>query len=72
MLIADLHVDIVLASHFLGGGVGNEEGERHYVRGKVEDWVEAVTRLATAARTYPQSAHTAFAHSLSSEWNYVQ
>ena len=53
VMFADLEVDIVLASRFLGGCVGKEEGVRHCLRNKVGGWVEAITRLAEAALTYP-------------------
>ena len=72
ILFADLQVNIVLASRFLGGCVGDKDGVQQFVRSRVEGWVEAVSRLADAAKTYPQSAHSAFTHSLSNEWTYVQ
>ncbi len=69
---ASLQVDIVLASRFLGGCLGDGDGVRKFVRDKVDGWVKAVHCLADAAKTYPQSAHSAFTHSLSHEWTYLQ
>ncbi len=71
-LFADLEVDIVLASRFLGSCVGDPEGIQRFVRSKVDGWVDAVCCLADAAKTYPQSAYSAFTHSLSNEWIYMQ
>ena len=71
-LFADLQVNIVLSSRFLGGCVGHQDGVQDYVRSKVQGWIDAVCCLANAAKNYPQSAHSAFTHSLSNEWTYVQ
>ena len=72
MLFEKLNVEGVLASRFLGGGVGSEEGVQDFVRNKVSFWIEAVKRLADAAVSYPQSAYSAFTKSLSMEWMYLQ
>ena len=65
-------MEVVLASRFLGGCVGDEGGVRQYVSDKVDAWVKCVERLAGAAKSYPQSAYAAFTHSLSCEWSYLQ
>ena len=39
---------------------------------KVDDWVRTVSRLAEVAKSYPQSAHSAFTHSMSSQWTSLQ
>ena len=71
-IFADLDVNIVLTSRFLGGCNGNNTGIEEYVMDKVDDWVRTVSRLAEVAKSYPQSAHSAFTHSLSSQWTYLQ
>ena len=71
-MFADLDVDIALASRFLGGCIGNQKGIEEYVMDKVDDWVRTVSRLAEVAKSYPQSAHSAFTHSVSSQWTYLQ
>ena len=72
VLFEKLNVEVVLASRFLGGCVGSEEGVQDFVRDKVSFWIEAVKRLADAAVSYPQSAYSAFTKSLSMEWMYLQ
>ena len=71
-LFSDLEVDVVTASRFLGGCVGNEEEIHQYVRSKVDLWTKHVERLAQAARAYPQSCYAAFTRSLSCEWAFLQ
>ena len=45
-LFSDLQVEVVLASRFLGGCVGDEAGVRQYVSDKVDAWVRGVEQLA--------------------------
>ena len=71
-LFSDLEVDVVTASRFLGGCVGNEEEIHQYVLSKVVLWTKHVERLARAARAYPQSCYAAFTRSLSCEWAFLQ
>ena len=72
IMFADLQVKVVLASRFLGGCVGTDDGINRFVRSKVDTWVHCVKRLADVAKAYPQSAYSAFTRSLSSEWSYLQ
>ena len=72
VLFKKLNVEVVLASRFLGGFVGSEEGVQDFVFNKVSFWIEAGKRLADAAVSYPQSAYSAFTKSLSMEWMYLQ
>ena len=53
-LFADLQVQVVLSSRFLGGCVGTADGIRQYVSSKIDTWVQCLERLAEAARAYPQ------------------
>ena len=71
-VFADLQVEVVLVGRFLGSCIGNDEGIRQYVQGKVDLWVGGAEQLAEVARAYPQSAYCAFTHSLSCEWSYLQ
>ena len=71
-LFASLKVEVTTASRFLGGCIGSASEVREYVRRKVTQWTQSVTRLAEAAKSYPQSVYTAFTHSLCCEWNYLQ
>ena len=72
IMFADLQVKVVLASRFLGGCVGTDDGIHRFVQSKVDTWVHCVERLAEVAKAYPQSAYSAFTRSLSSEWSYLQ
>ena len=72
IMFADLQVKVVLASRFLGGCVGTDDGIHCFVQSKVDTWVHCVERLAEVAKAYPQSAYSAFTRSLSSEWSYLQ
>ena len=38
-VFADLEVEVVLVGRFLGSCIGNDEGIRQYVQGKVDPWV---------------------------------
>ena len=71
-VFADLQVEVVLVGRFLGSCIGNDEGIRQSVQGKVDLWVGGVEQLAEVAKAYPQSAYCAFTHSLSCEWSYLQ
>ena len=71
-MFANLDIDIVLTSRFLGGCIGNTKGIEEYVIDKVDDWVRIVSQLAEVAKSYLQSAHSAFTHSVSSQWTYLQ
>ena len=71
-MFTDLNVDIVLTSRFLLGSIGNKKAIEKDLMDKVDDWVRTVSRLAEVAKTYPQSAHSAFTHSVSSQWTYLQ
>ena len=71
-LFADLQVQVVLSSRFLGGCVGTADGIRQYVSSKIDTWVQCLKRLSEAARAYPQSAYSAFTRSVSCEWAYLQ
>ena len=55
-MFADLDVDIVLASRFLGGCIGNKKGIEKYLMNKVDDWVRTVSRLAEVAKSYSSVA----------------
>ena len=49
-VFADLEVEVVLVGRFLGSCIGNDEGIRQYVQGKVDLWVGGVEQLAEVAR----------------------
>lgn len=71
-LFAEFEVNVVQSSRFLGGCIGNRDGIRNFVKNKVEEWVHCTEKLAAAAKSYPQSAYSAFVHSLSCEWSFLQ
>lgn len=71
-MFAELKVEVTVAGRFLGGCLGKGDAVREYVRERIHGWKLSVERLAQAARCYPQSAHAAFTHSLSCEWQFLQ
>ena len=71
-LFNELSVEVVTASRFLGGCIGNEIEVQLFVQDRVKQWVDHVKCLAHAAPSYPQSAYAAFTHSLSFEWPFLQ
>ena len=71
-LFADLQVEIVLSSRFLGGCIGTADGIRQDVASQVDMWAGYLEQLAEAARAYPQSAYSAFTRSLACEWSFLQ
>ena len=42
-----------------------------YVKGKVQEWVEEVTRLSKIATSQPHAAYAALTHGLLSKWTYL-
>ena len=54
----------------LGAALGSQSYLEEYVGGKVEDWVEEVTRLAAFARSQPQASYPAFTFGLRHRWTY--
>ena len=54
----------------LGAALGSRSYLEQYVGGKVEDWVEEVTRLAEFARSQPQASYAAFTFGLRRRWMY--
>ena len=56
---------------YLGGALGTESFQRHYVEKKVEQWVQQLERLCKVAMQEPQLAYTAFTVCLSKRWMYI-
>ena len=71
-VFSDLNVEITLGGRFLGGVIGDSTEAQQYVADKVTRWVQAVERLSIGAKNFPQSAYSAFTHSLVNEWTYLQ
>jgi len=71
-LFDEFQVKITLSSRFLGACIGEDEGVKEYVQGKVTTWVKSIGDLSAAAKSYPQAAYCALTRSLSCEWTYLQ
>ena len=56
----------------LGAVIGSKTYLEHYVKDKVEGWVEDVTKLSGLAADDPQAAYTVFTKGLSSRWIFLQ
>jgi hypothetical protein len=59
-------------SRDLGAALGSDEFVSHFLKGKCDDWVAMVERLAEFARTQPHAAHSAFTRSLKHKWTFTQ
>ena len=71
-LFVELGVTVVIGHRFLGGFIGDQEGNDEYVKQKVQKWVQYVESLTKAAESQPQAAHAALTKSLQFEWAYLQ
>ena len=58
-LFVELGVTVVTGHRFLGGFIGDQEGNDEYVKQKVQKWVQYVENLTKAAESQPQAAHAA-------------
>ena len=57
---------------YLGGFLGSAKARDEWLQPQLEAWADGVARLAMVARRYPHSAYSGLAHSLQSEWQYLQ
>ena len=57
---------------YVGGFVGSDDARERWLRPQVEKWAEAVRVLGRIAVHHPQAAYCGLAHSLQSEWQYLQ
>ena len=71
-LFADSGVQITVEGRrHLGAALGTESFTESYVKGKVQEWVEEVTRLSEIATSQPHAAYAARTHGLLSKWTYL-
>ena len=71
-LFADSGVQITVEGRrHLGAALGTESFTESYVKGKVQEWVEEVTRLSRIATSQPHAAYAALTHGLLSKWLYL-
>jgi hypothetical protein len=59
-------------TRYVGGFVGSDEARQAWLMPQIQRWVRGVTKLATIAKRYPQSAYAGLTKSLQSEWMYLQ
>jgi hypothetical protein len=59
-------------SRYLGGYIGSKAGRELWVQEKVTLWTSAVTDLAFAALSHPQTAFAGLQKSLQHEWQFIQ
>ena len=59
-------------ARYLGGFLGDQSARGEWLEPKLQSWAKAVTSLSSVARRYPQTAYAGLAHSLQSEWMYLQ
>ena len=65
------HKNNHLSRPYLGGAVGTTPFVQQFIRKKVKEWTDEIQILSEFATTQPHAAYAAFAHGLSSSWNYL-
>ena len=53
---------------YLGGFVGCADSEKQFITKKVNDWIDAVSKLAKIANDFPQAAYSGMQRSLQQDW----
>ena len=68
----DLRFQVETGSRYLGGYIGSKADRELWVQEKVTFWTSAVTDLAFAALSHPQTAFAGLQKSLQHEWQFIQ
>jgi hypothetical protein len=68
----DLHFQVQIGSHYLGSYIGSQADRGLWVQEKVSFWTSAVTDLAFAALSHPQTAFVGLQKSLQHKWQFIQ
>jgi hypothetical protein len=68
----DLRFQVETGSRYLGGYIGSRADRELWVQEKVAFWTSAVTDLAFAALSHPQTAFAGLQKSLQHEWQFIQ
>ncbi len=68
----DLRFQVETGSRYLGGYIGSQADRELWVQEKVSFWTSAVTDLAFAALSHPQTAFAGLQKSLQHEWQFIQ
>jgi hypothetical protein len=68
----DLGFKVQTGSRYLGGYIGSKADRELWVHEKVTFWTSAVTDLAFAALSHPQTAFAGLQKSLQHEWQVIQ
>jgi hypothetical protein len=68
----DLSFKVQTGSCYLGGYIGSKADRELWVQEKVTFWTSAVTDLAFAALSHPQTAFAGLQKSLQHKWQYIQ
>ena len=71
-LFVKLGVTVVTGHRFLGGFIGEQEGNDEHVKQKVQKWVQYVENLTKGAESQPQAVHEVLTKSFQFEWSYLQ
>ena len=56
---------------YVGGFIGSTACRDNWLRPKIDEWVQGVTKLATVATRFPHSAYAGLVSCLAAEWQYV-
>uniref|UniRef100_A0A1X7U925 Reverse transcriptase domain-containing protein n=1 Tax=Amphimedon queenslandica TaxID=400682 RepID=A0A1X7U925_AMPQE len=72
ILFSPLGVNVVTSHRFLGGVVGDREGQTGFIKSRVEKWSHILNRLAEIAVEQPQAAYAALTKSIQNKWQFTQ
>jgi len=71
-LFSSLGVSVVCNHHYLGGFIGESDGQTAFVQNKVRQWIADVLKLFKIAEKQPQATFAALTKSLQCEWQFLQ
>ena len=71
-LFGPLGVKVVTSHRFLGGVIGDNEGQMEFLRSRVKEWSHILNQLSEIAIEQPQAAYAALTKSIQNKWQFVQ
>jgi hypothetical protein len=69
---SELRFQVETGSCYLGGYIGSHADRELWIQEKISFWTSAVTDLAFAALSHPQTAFAGLQKSLQHEWQFIQ
>ena len=72
VLFSPLGVKVVTSHRFLGGVIGDNDGQKEFLRSRVKEWSHILNQLSEIAIEQPQAAYAALTKSIQNKWQFVQ